>query len=331
VSERDQKSWTVAEAQAGQTVAAVVRELVPSLSWSKARDLVRSGQVRVDGRSVTDSTQRLREGQRIEVGAGGPHSRGEPRREPELLVHLDADVTVVRKPAGLMTVPFERTDRDTLLSRARVAIRRLETRRGAPHNPSLRAVQRLDKDTSGLVVFARTISAQRDLQQQFTEHTALRRYLAVVHGLARDAVYDSILVPDRGDGLRGSVSPSPGGWGGDGRGGQGVRSRQAITHVAVQERLRGATLVACRLETGRTHQIRIHMAEAGHPLLGETVYVRDFAGPWLPAPRLMLHATELGFVHPRSGKEIRFTEPPPEDFAEAVERLKLSTTSVVER
>jgi 23S rRNA pseudouridine1911/1915/1917 synthase len=327
VSERNQKSWTVTEGQAGQTVAAVVRELVPSLSWSKARDLVGGGQVRVDGQAVTDPAQRLRAGQRIEVGAGGPH----PRREPELLVHLDPEVAVVRKPAGLMTVPFERTDRDTLLSRARVAIRRLETSRGAPHNPSLRAVQRLDKDTSGLVVFARTIPAQRHLQQQFTEHTALRRYLAVVHGQARGAVYDSILVPDRGDGLRGSVSPSPGGWVGDGRGGQGVRSRQAITHVAVQERLRGATLVTCRLETGRTHQIRIHMAEAGHPLLGETVYVRDFKGSWLPAPRLMLHATELGFVHPRSGKEVRFVEPPPEDFAKVVERLKLSTTSVVER
>ena len=328
MSERNPKSLTVAEGQAGQTVAAVVRELVPSLSWSKARDLVRSGQVRVDGQAATDPAQRLREGQRIEMGAGGPHSRGEPRREPELLVHLDADVAVVRKAAGLMTVPFERTDRDTLLSRARVAIRRLETRRGTPHNPSLRAVQRLDKDTSGLVVFARTISAQRDLQQQFTEHTALRRYLAVVHGQARGAVYDSILVPDRGDGLRGSFRPARGRAGGESL---PFDARQAITHVAVQERLRGATLVTCRLETGRTHQIRIHMAEAGHPLLGETVYVRDFAGPWLPAPRLMLHATELGFVHPRSGKEIRFTEPPPEDFAEVVERLKLSTTKVVER
>jgi len=309
VSERNQKSWTVTGGQTGQTVAAVIRELVPSLSWSKARDLVQSGQVQVDGQAVTDPAWRLREGQQIEMGAGGPH----PRREPELLVHLDPDIVVVRKPAGLMTVPFERTDRDTLLSRARVAIRRLEASRGQQHNPSLRAVQRLDKDTSGLVVFARTIPAQRDLQQQFTEHTALRRYLAVVHGQARGAVYDSILVPDRGDGLRGSASPSL----------QGVGSRQAITYVAVQERLRGATLVTCRLETGRTHQIRIHMAEAGHPLLGETVYVRAFKGPWLPAPRLMLHGSEVGLVDPRSGKEIRFTEPPPDDFAKAVERLKL--------
>jgi 23S rRNA pseudouridine1911/1915/1917 synthase len=264
--------------------------------------------VTVDGHAVTDPAQRLREGQRLELGTGGP-----ARREPDLLVHLDTEVAVVRKPAGLMTVPFERTDRDTLLSRTRVAIRRLEASRGAAHNPGLRAVQRLDKDTSGLVVFARTIPAQRDLQRQFTEHTALRRYLAVVHGVPRDGIYDSILVPDRGDGLRGSS-----------RGGREVRpeARQAITHVAVVERLRGATLVSCRLETGRTHQIRIHLAEAGHPLLGETVYVRDFSGPWLPAPRLMLHATELGFVHPRTGQEVRWTEPPPEDFATVVARRR---------
>jgi 23S rRNA pseudouridine1911/1915/1917 synthase len=329
VTERE-AACTVTAERAGQTVAAVVRELVPGLSWSKARELVQGGQVRVDGRAATDPAQRLREGERVEVGGRPGVSEG--RREPEILVHLDAEVAVVRKPAGLLTVPFERTDRDTLLSRARVAIRRLEASRGMAHNPSLRAVQRLDKDTSGLVVFARTIPAQRHLQTQFTEHTALRRYLAVVHGSARDATFDTILVPDRGDGLRGSFldSPSPGRRGGDGRGGQGVRSRRAVTHVKVQERLRGATLVSCRLETGRTHQIRIHLSEDRHPLLGETVYVRDFAGPRLPAPRLMLHATELGFVHPRTGKELRFVDPPPEDFAVVLEDLKLSTTPVVE-
>lgn len=315
--------------QAAQTLAAVVRELVPDLSWSKARDLVGSGRVRLDGRSETDPARRLRSGERIEIG--GVSAK---RREPDLIVHLDAEVAVVRKPAGLMTVPFEKEDRDTLLSRARVAIRRLEASRGQSHNPGLRAVQRLDKDTSGLVVFARTIPAQRHLQRQLSpfpsprpsprsgereilEHTALRRYLAVVHGVARAGIYESILVPDRGDGLRGS-------WGvyRQARGNPPAEARQAITHVTVEERLRRATLVSCRLETGRTHQIRIHLAEAGHPLVGETVYIRDFSGPWLSAPRLMLHATELGFEHPRTGKEVRFTEPPPEDFLTIVEKLR---------
>jgi 23S rRNA pseudouridine1911/1915/1917 synthase len=303
---------TVTAVQAGQTVAAMVRELVPGLSWSKARELVASGRVRIEGKPAADPAQRVREGERIEVGTAGTQAR----RDPDLLVHLDAEVAVVRKPAGLLTVPFERTDRDTLVSRARVAIRRLEASRGTQHNPSLRAVQRLDKETSGLVVFARTLPAQRHLQRQFTEHTALRRYLAVVHGKARDAVYDTVLVFDRGDGLRGSS-----------RGREvGADARQAITYVTVEAQLRGATLVSCRLETGRTHQIRIHLAEAGHPLLGEMVYVRDFKGTWLPAPRLMLHATELGFIHPQTGRELRFTDPPPEDFSAVVAGLKLSTT-----
>ncbi len=296
--------------QAGQTVAAVLRAHVPSLSWSKARELVERGQVRVDGRTVTDAAERLQAGMTVErAGREGAPAR----REPDLLVHLDAEVAVVRKPAGLLTVPFERTDRDTLLSRARVAIRRRETSRGAVHNPTLRAVQRLDKDTSGLVVFARTLPAQRHLQRQFTEHTALRRYLAIVHGAARDAIYDTVLVPDRGDGLRGSWNAR--------RGDPSPEARGAVTYVAVEKRLRGATLVSCRLETGRTHQIRIHLSEAGHPLLGETVYVRDFKGAWLPAPRLMLHATELGFVHPHTGEELRFTEAPPDDFIAVLEEL----------
>ncbi len=307
-------TYTVAAEQAGQTIAALVRDLVAGTSWSKARDLVRDGRVRVDGRAETDPARRLQGGERIELGLGGPP----PRRE-ELLVHLDADVAVVRKPAGLLTVPFEEDDRDTLMSRARVAVRRLDTVRKAAHNPSLRTVQRLDKETSGLVVFARTIQAQRDLQQQFTEHSVLRLYLAIVHGQAEGGIHETTLVPDRGDGIRGS-------WGvfRPARGTPPPEARQAITHVNVEERLRGATLVSCRLETGRTHQIRIHLAEAGNPLAGEAVYIRDWSGPVLPAPRLMLHAAELGFVHPRTGKEIRFREPLPDDFADFLGRLRRS-------
>jgi 23S rRNA pseudouridine1911/1915/1917 synthase len=95
-----------------------------------------------------------------------------------------------------------------------------------------------------------------------------------------------------------------------------------VTHVEPVERLRGATLVACRLETGRTHQIRIHLAEAGHPVVGERVYVRGLPGPFLPAARLMLHAAELGFVHPTDERELRFTMEPPADFEETLRRLR---------
>jgi 23S rRNA pseudouridine1911/1915/1917 synthase len=261
-------------------------------------------------------------GQQAAAAAGAAGGRSAAARS--LPVHLDADVVVVRKPPGILTVPFDRGDRDTLLALARIAVRRQEARetgegRRAALNPTLRAVQRLDRDTSGLVVFARSVAAQRDLQRQLAERTVTRRYEALVHGAARDATFDTWLVRDRGDGLRGSWGVGPAG----GRGGAPpADARRAVTLVRVIERLRGATHVACELETGRQHQIRIHLAEAGHPLLGEAVYIRDFSGPRIAAPRPMLHAATLGFRHPRDGRPVLCEEPPPEDFAELLARLR---------
>lgn len=297
--------------QAGLTAAALVRELIPGTSWSQARDLCRGGRVWIEGASAADPARRLAAGERVEIRSTAA------ARSPELVVHLDPDVAVVRKPAGILTVPFERDDRDTLLALARVAIRRMETARGAtrgqPPNPTLRAVQRLDKETSGLVVFARSVHAQRHLQEQLAEHTVTRRYLAIAHGRVEEGVHDSLFVPDRGDGLRGS-------W--KGRGSPPPAAKQAVTYVRVKERLRGATLATCELETGRQHQIRIHLAEAGHPLVGETVYIRDYRGPVLPAPRPILHAAVLGFLHPRGDRPVEFEDAPPADFLEVLTRLR---------
>jgi 23S rRNA pseudouridine1911/1915/1917 synthase len=306
---------TISREQAGLTLAAVVREIVPGTSWSRARALCAEGRVLVDGAAGTDSARRLIAGERVELRLSGP-----ARREPavtDLIVHLDADVAVVRKPAGILTVPFDRNDRDTLLALTRVAVRRIEAAKEKQGGLTLRAVQRLDKETSGLVVFARTVPAQRHLQRQLAARSVTRRYLAIVHGAAEDAIYETLLVPDRGDGLRGS-------WGvfRAARGEPPAEAREAITRVQVLERLRRATLVACELETGRQHQIRIHLAEAGHPLVGETVYVRDWRGPLLPAPRPMLHAAVLGFVHPRTERTLRFEEPAPADFTAVLEGLR---------
>jgi 23S rRNA pseudouridine1911/1915/1917 synthase len=313
-----EESLTISETQAGATLAAVVRGMIPGTSWSQAKEMCSGGRVLVDGVPATDPARRMSAGERVEVrGSGGG------RREPavtDLVVHLDGEVAVVRKPAGLLTVPFERDDRDTLVALARVAVRRIDAARGREASPTLRTVQRLDKETSGLVVFARSVPAQRHLQRQLHEHAVLRRYLAIVHGAAEDAVYETMFVTDRGDGLRGSL----GSWGKSRpvKGEVPVEAKEAITRVQVLERLPGATLVACELETGRQHQIRIHLAEAGHPLVGENVYIRDYKGPILPAPRPMLHATVLGFVHPRTGKVVRFEDPPPEDFKAVLARLR---------
>jgi len=238
---------------------------------------------------------------------------------PEAIVHLDREVVIVRKPPGMLTVPFDEGDKDTLVDVTRAALRRRgrERRDGQRYDPMLGVVHRLDKDTTGLLVFARTLDAKRQLAQQFRAHTVERRYVAIVHGRARDATYDTTLVRDRGDGLRGS-------WGAlkkKSRGEPPPDAQRAITHLRVLERAARATLVECRLETGRQHQIRIHVSEAGNPLAGERVYVREHSGAHIDAPRPMLHAKSLGFVHPRTGEAIRFEEPPPEDFVALWARL----------
>ncbi len=179
--------------------------------------------------------------------------------------------------------------------------------------PRLRVVHRLDKDTSGLVVFARTVAAERGLGKQFHAHSVTRRYLAIVPGFVPPQRIATRFVRDRGDGRRGSTAdPNLG--------------KEAITHVDVMERLSGYTLLACRLETGRTHQIRIHLAELGHPVCGDKVYHHLRDGSERPdrsgAPRLALHAVELGFVHPLTHENLHWEMPLPADLQAFRERLR---------
>jgi 23S rRNA pseudouridine1911/1915/1917 synthase len=173
-------------------------------------------------------------------------------------------------------------------------------------------VQRLDKETSGLVVFARTVAAERGLGKQFHAHTVTRRYVAVVPGFLAPRTIRSWLVRDRGDGRRGS-----------GPEGQG---KLAVTHVDVLERLPRHTVLLCQLETGRTHQIRIHLAEAGHPVCGEKVYNRTPVGDVIAddseAPRLALHAAELGFEHPTTGALLHWEMELPLDLQGFLNRLR---------
>jgi 23S rRNA pseudouridine1911/1915/1917 synthase len=173
----------------------------------------------------------------------------------------------------------------------------------------LHIVQRLDRDTSGVMVFARSLLARDRLRDQFRKHTVERRYLAIAHGDVVSGTHRTRLVRDRGDGRRGSTSHRDLG-------------KESITHVEVVERLAGATLIACRLETGRTNQIRIHLSEAGHPLLGETLYRKGYLGDVLPAPRVMLHAEQLGFQHPVSGEPLHFEEPMPADMVTVLAALR---------
>jgi 23S rRNA pseudouridine1911/1915/1917 synthase len=312
--------FPVSEEQAGLTLAALLRQLRPELSWNQARRLVEMRCVKLDGELCLDPARRLRAGVVVEV-LGKPAA---PPRQRELLVvrHLDEHVVVAEKPSGVATVrhPAERawTARrkalhPTLEDLLPGIIARTEGRRQRGQLPRLRAVHRLDKDTSGLVVFARTVTAERGLGKQFHAHTVTRRYLAVVAGYLGPQRIATRFVRDRGDGRRGSTDLADVG-------------KEAVTHVDVVERLPGYTLLGCRLETGRTHQIRIHLAERGHPVCGDKVYHIRPDGGVQPdasrAPRLALHAAELGFTHPVTRDELHWTMPLPADLQAFLERLR---------
>ena len=313
--------FTVSPQETGFTLAKVLRSRLGGPSWNDVRKLVAARRVKVGDAVCSDEARRLKEG---EVVVLLDHPKPLPRTaHPERLVvrHLDEHVAVVEKPAGVNTVrhPAElewseqRRELDPTLEDLTQWAVAHQLSRPARDLPRLRIVHRLDKETSGLVVFARSVLAERELGLQFRKHTVVRRYLTVVPGILSAQTIRSNLVTDRGDGRRGSTKlPDVG--------------KEAVTHVSVEERLSGYTLLSCRLETGRTHQIRIHLSEAGPPVCGDKVYSKRPGGEAFEdrsgAPRLALHATELGFEHPASAAHLHWSMPLPADLQKFVEGLR---------
>lgn len=318
--------------QDGALVDAVVRSLY-SLTWGRARELIRRGKVSVDGRVVTSETLRLRTGATIEMNLAARDPKAEKQAlDAAALIFVDANVVVVNKPSGISTVPFDPEgmgasialrsqpgEEATLDQRVRTALAKREKARGrSGPPPEIGVVHRLDKETSGLLVFTRSWSAKKALMADFRSHTVHRRYLALVHGVPEGGRIETHLIEDRGDGLRGSVEHRRG----RNRALAGEKTQRAVTHIDVIERFENAALIGVELETGRTHQIRIHLAEEGHPLLGERVYIRGYRGDVIPAPRVMLHAAELGFTHPLTQEAVSWSTDPPKDFEEMLAFLR---------
>jgi 23S rRNA pseudouridine1911/1915/1917 synthase len=293
-------AWLVE--QPNVTVAAFVKERA-GVPWSVAKRHVTSGKVFVDGARVTAVDHRLAVGQTVELRMAAPRPH-DPEREG-VLVYDDPHVVVIDKPSDVSSVPYDDRETGTAMDLIRGAWRRM----GKPATTvALHVVHRIDRATSGLLMFAKTKRAEVGLAAQLRSHAMEREYRCVVHDIIVSNTIESYLVADRGDGLRGSTS----------RIDQGKR---AVTHVEAVRALRGATLCSVRLETGKTHQIRIHLAESGHPLVGEEVYIRDYAKPLIPSPRLLLHAATLGFEHPITGERVRLASELPEDFTAVLDRL----------
>jgi 23S rRNA pseudouridine1911/1915/1917 synthase len=297
-------TWTVE--QPGVTLAAFVKAK-SGVANSLAKRQIETGKVFVDGACITEVAHRLAAGQQVDVRMSAPRPR-DPEREG-VLVYDDPHVVVIDKPSGINSVPYEERETGTAMDLIRGAWRRM----GKPATTvPLHVVHRIDRATSGLLMFAKTKKAEQGLAAQLRAHTLERTYRCVAHGVVTSRRIESYLVADRGDGLRGSTS----------RIDQGKR---AVTHVEAQRVLRGATLCAVRLETGKTHQIRIHLSEAGHPLVGEQVYIRDHENAGfklLTAGRLMLHAATLGFEHPVTGEYVSLSSELPPDFTAVVQRLE---------
>jgi 23S rRNA pseudouridine1911/1915/1917 synthase len=308
--------------EAGRTLVSALRSWLPDQSWNHLRRLIESRRVQIDGNLCVDEGRKLNAGEVVRVL---PHGQAALPRADDVRIHyVDAQVVIVEKPAGMTTMrhseeldwPERRKDRqptlDEVLPRL-LAKKQPSHSRGRNKSPRVRAVHRLDRDTSGLLVFARTVEAERSLVQQFRKHTIHRRYVAVVHGELKAQTITSRLVRDRGDGRRGSTkNPNLG--------------QLSVTHVRPLEQLGKYSLIECRLETGRTHQIRIHLSELGHFVCGDKVYSQPMYRKPLAdesgAPRLALHAAELGFQHPLSGESISFKMPLPRDLQEFLDRLR---------
>jgi 23S rRNA pseudouridine1911/1915/1917 synthase len=261
------------------TLQARLRALFPESSGRSLRQWLADGRVRVDGVVVRDGRVPITPAQAVALTSHAPSAFPAPLR----LVHEDEDLLVIVKPPGLLTIATER-------ERERTAYRLLWdylARRSPPRRPFI--VHRLDRETSGLLVFATSPAVKRDLQEQFEARRVERGYVAVVEGRVR---------ADRG--RLSSWLAEPG----------RERRRHAITDYEVLERRRDATLLALRLGTGRRHQIRVQLAELGHPVVGD----RDHGSRRSPIRRLCLHATRLGFVHPGTGEPVRFDSGPPAAF-----------------
>lgn len=270
-------------------------------SRSQIQKWVTDGNVTVNGQPVKPK-YKLTVGDQVVVSPEAPQKIDlEPENIPLDIVYEDDDVLVVNKPQGMVVHPAPGHPNHTLVN-ALLYHSPLSTINGE-FRPGI--VHRIDKDTSGLLMVAKNDMAHRSLAAQLKAKTNQREYVALVHGVIKQeaGTIDAPIGRSRKDRKKQAIVSD---------------GRHAVTHFKVLKRYRHYTLVSCRLETGRTHQIRVHMKSIGHPLAGDPLY-----GPrkTLPGKGQYLHARELGFKHPRTGKQLLFTAPLPDYFQRMLDHL----------
>jgi 23S rRNA pseudouridine1911/1915/1917 synthase len=303
----------LAPAHAGWRLDRALADAVPTLSRERLKALIRSGAVEAGGNAVRDPAVKVRGEESLRVAVPEPTAaHNEPQDIPLKIVFEDEHLLVVDKPAGLVVHPaagnFDGTLVNALLHHCGGSLSGI----GGVARPGI--VHRIDKDTSGLLVVAKSDVAHEGLARQFAAHSTTRRYLAIVNGVpkAAEGTVDAPLA--RSAANRKKIAIVEG------------RGKRAVTHWRRLSVVRDAALVECRLETGRTHQVRVHMASIGHPLVGDPVCGRTGKThgkllKGLQFHRQALHAAELGFIHPVTKRRLSFSSPMPPDMQELFNAL----------
>ncbi len=297
--------WTVAPDQAGRRLDIALADHLTELSRSALQEMIKSGAVTVDGKAGKPS-QKLRGGERVActLPAAPVPVTVQPTRMDLPIIYEDEHLIAVDKPAGLVVHPG--AGRETASVVAAVSAHCRLSPIGAPLRPGV--VHRLDKATSGVLLLAKTQKAHQRLARMFAERETEKEYLALVQGHPREAAarIEVAIERDRVHRKRMKAVPAD-------------RGRMAVSSYQVVERLKGAALVRVRIETGRTHQIRVHLSYLGHPLLGDVTYGgRRFAGKAIH----FLHARRLALAHPVTGSPLSFEAPLPQAFQQALEVLR---------
>jgi 23S rRNA pseudouridine1911/1915/1917 synthase len=301
----------LAEEDAGERLDRVLARRCPEFSRSALQRWIEQGRVEQGGEVVSRKTKALG-GAEVSIHPAPPEAMSaEPQDIPLEVLFEDAHVIVLDKPAGLVVHPAPGHPDGTLVN---ALLHHAAVQGGAdPLRPGI--VHRLDKDTSGVMIVAKTPQAHERLVEMFQQHALERAYLAIALGRPPQSIaYDTFHA--RHPGHRKKFTS------------RGDRGRRAVTHLETVELLHGSALVRCRLETGRTHQIRVHLAEHGHPVLGDTLYGKSVGDPELrrvatELGRQALHAVLLAFAHPITGEPMRFETSPPDDFVRALHSLRV--------
>jgi 23S rRNA pseudouridine1911/1915/1917 synthase len=303
----DVRSLVIPDAQGGQRLDQALAALLPEFSRNRIQNWIRARRISVDEAwGTTKMKVSGGEAVRVEVEPEPGATPDTPEDIPIDVVFEDPVLMVINKPAGLVVHPGSGNPRGTLLN---ALLHRVPQ---VAELPRAGIVHRLDKDTSGLMVVAKTLVSHTDLVRQLQARTVKREYLALVYGeVDRAGTVNAPLARDPFNRTKRTVHHE---------------GKEAVTHYDVVERFPGTTLVRCALETGRTHQIRVHMQYIGHPLVGDTVYAASRRSLHrIPFPRQALHAERLGLLHPITREAMQWECPLPPDFASLLAALRENT------